>query len=170
VRGSILANSRQEIFTTALEEGATHVLFLDSDQMFPPYTFQRLFSRGKKVIGANIATKCIPAFPTARAKGEEVQGIPVYTAEGDEGVEQVWRLGTGVLLVDMSIFSKVEWPIPVFEQPWVGELKSFRGEDWGFMDWLDKRNIPVYVDHKLSKDIGHIGDFVYTYQAMGLDL
>ena len=162
-KGSILARSRQGIIDAALKNNATHVLFIDSDQTFPANTFQQLFRRGKKVIAANVATKSIPAMPTARAKSEDFWGIPIQTKENDIGCEQVWRIGTGIMLIDLSIFEGKKWPQPIFSQRWVEEIQDYSGEDWGFCEWLDSQNIPIFVDHKLSWQIGHIGEFEYTH-------
>ena len=65
-RGSILPNLRVDIVRTALAAKSSHVLWLDSDQTYPKDTLHRLIARDVDVVAANVATKSIPASPTAR--------------------------------------------------------------------------------------------------------
>ena len=166
-KGSILNRSRQRSIERAVKQEATHLLFIDSDQTFPADTFQRLFKWQKKVVAANIATKSEPSYPTARGFQRE----PVYTKQGQKGLEKVWRIGTGVMLLDMSIFHGLDpWPQPLFDTKWNPELNDYQGEDWGFCEWLERRNIPLYVDHGLSWEIGHIGPLVYGHDLVHEEL
>lgn len=166
-RGSILPRSRQNIIDRALRSGATHVLFVDSDQTFPAETFHQLYSHGKPVVAANIPTKSLPANTTARVKSDDPWGMEVITGAEDVSLEAVWRVGTGVMLIDLEIFEWVDWPQPIFTQEWAEEIQDYHGEDWGFCKWLESCGIPIFVDHALSNTIGHIGELVYTHDAVG---
>jgi hypothetical protein len=165
-RGSILPNLRHTAVQFALDNGATHVLFLDSDQTFPKETTEILLSHGKDVVAANIATKQFPSTPTARLRGDEVSGDPLYTTpKSQPRLQRVWRVGTGVMLIKTSVFRRVG-PPPWFEVPWVEELGTYRGEDWFFCERLEKAGIPLFVDHALSLQVGHIGDCEYTHEMV----
>jgi hypothetical protein len=154
-KGSILPQLRHRLVRRAQELGATHILFADSDQDFPPYALRQLLSHRLPVVGANIATKMIPSSPTARHRHEVVStGTPVEPKE--TGVEKVWRLGLGFTLIEMGVFDTV--PPPWFEVRYKPEVDDYEGEDWYFMAKLEAAGIGVYVDHGLSLGVGHWGD------------
>lgn len=98
---SILPKSRQEIVEDAIKAKCTHVLFVDSDQVFPGSTVHRLAQWGKQVVGCNVATKVLPSAPTVRNESPDwFAGSPVYST-GARGLEEVWRIGCGILLIDL---------------------------------------------------------------------
>lgn len=43
------------------------------------------------------------------------------------------------------------------------ERGDFVGEDWYFCEKLQAAGIPRYVDHSLSLEIGHKGDYIYEH-------
>ncbi len=164
--GSILPQLRERALMKAIKDKATHLLFIDSDMTFPPDTLRRLLNRQRAIVAANCATKCLPSNPTARAKGETLAGEPLYTFEKSTGIQRVWRVGTGVMLITLAAIEHL--PQPFFNITWVEELKDHRGEDWFFCEKLEEAQIPIYVDHDLSKEIGHIGSQVYDYELVEL--
>lgn len=164
-RGSILPQSRQALAESAVEGEASHILFIDDDMVFPPDTAKRLLSHRKWVVGCNCPTKMIPATTTARQKSEKSSGNQVFSTPDKHGLEKVWRVGTGVLLIDTRVFEKLEKPW--FPMRWVPELQNWQGEDWGFCEKLEEAGFPIFVDHDLSREIGHTGEFTYTHDVVG---
>lgn len=160
-KGSILPRGRTTLVKQALEMQASHILFLDSDMVFPVQTLHRLLSWDKAVVGCNCPTKMLPSTPTARVEGGPV-GTPLYSLPDDIGIKRVWRVGTGVMLIKTSVFLDI--PQPWFPIEWVEELGDYRGEDWAFCERLDKAGIPIYVDLGLSRVIGHVGDLRYEHK------
>ena len=161
-KGSILSRGRTTLAKQALECGATHLLFLDSDMTFPADTLHRLLAHDRAVVACNCATKMLPSTPTARMKNENRAGEPLYSVIDDIGLKRVWRVGTGVMLIRTKLFEQI--PQPWFPVEWEPELQDYRGEDWAFCEALDRRDIPIYVDLSLSKQIGHIGDLTYEHK------
>ncbi len=161
-RGSVLPMLRQKIVQKAIEKEATHLLFVDTDQVFPVSTLTRLLRHHKDVVACNIATKSIPASPTARKKTSDPKGFPIFTTEHSKGLERVWRIGTGVMLINLRIFSKM--PKPWFPIEWAENGEQCVGEDWGFCKKLDHAGIPIYIDHELSWEIEHLGRLRYGHQ------
>ena len=161
-RGSILPRSRTTLAQKALESGATHLLFLDSDMVFPPDTLHRLLSWRKSVVACNCPTKMLPSTPTARGFSETaLTGVPLYSKPGDGGLEKVWRVGTGVMLVETRVFHTL--PQPWFPITWDDKLQDYRGEDWSFVEALEKAGIPTWIDTRLSRQIGHVGDLRFEH-------
>ncbi len=167
-RGSILPQMRQQMLEQAIARKATHVLFLDSDQRFPHWTLRRLVHWGKPVVAANVPTKQIPSNPSARQFDPHQRGgRKVYTRAGMDGLEQVWRVGTGIMLVELAAVKDL--PKPWFPVLWKEEIGDFQGEDWGFCEVLEKAGIPIYVDHKLSWEVEHLGVFRYAHDHVQED-
>lgn len=166
-RGSILAQMRQSIIEDAIKNKATHVLFIDSDQTFPRDLVHRLIAHKKHIVAANIATKKIPPDPTARARGKEHFGELVYTTPESTGLQEVWRVGTGVMLIDLNCFKRAELKEgPWFSQHWNEETGHYVGEDWAFCERLEKAGVKIYIDHDVSKEVGHLGKLNYGHDMI----
>lgn len=161
-KGSILPRGRSTLVKQALEMNASHILFLDSDMVFPVQTLHRLLRWDRAVIGCNCPTKMLPSTPTARMKNESFAGEPLYSSPDDVDIKRVWRVGTGVMLIQTRVFRTI--PQPWFPIEWVEELQDYRGEDWAFCEKLDAAGIPIYVDLGLSRVIGHVGDLRYEHK------
>jgi len=160
-RTSMLPRSRQECLEDSLLQSCTHALFLDSDQAFPIDTAHRLLAWKKPVVACNIAVKTNPSFPTARARGATCFGVPITSEAPKMGLEKVWRIGCGVMLIDLSALAGI--PKPWFEICYSAKNNQFIGEDWYFIGKLEAAGHEVYVDHGLSREIGHIGQFNFTH-------
>ena len=161
-KGSILAQSRQRMVDIAIKGGATHLLFIDSDQTFPPDTLHRLLMVHKKVVACNIATKMLPSTGTARFK----DGTILITKESDVGIIKVWRVGTGVMLIDLNLFKREGMERPYFTQYWSEELDAYVGEDWAFCEMVEKSGCSIYVEQHLSYEIGHVGKLNYNHDIV----
>ena len=166
-RSSLIAKSRQELVQDAIKEHCSHVLFVDSDQIFPPIIAHQLAKHGKRFIGCNIATKSQEkSIPTARAKPgpQEWWGGHVVYSQGRKGIERIWRLGFGVMLIDLEVFKDL--PLPWFNQEWRNDVQEFCGEDWYFCEKMEAKGVPLWVDHDLSVQIGHVGRWIYTHNGI----
>jgi hypothetical protein len=125
-----------------------------------------LLAWDRHVVGVNCVTKSIPASPTARAKSETVDGgVPVFSDPDMKGLQQVWRLGTGVLLVRASVLKQL--PKGAWEMKYIPEKDVYQGEDWTFCECLEALSIPIFVDHGLSQLVGHEGMLEYTHELVG---
>lgn len=159
-KGSILAQLRERAVALAIKNHATHLLFVDSDQTFPKDTAHRLLAHGKPVVACNVATRMLPSGPTARLS----DGVPLYTRKGSGGLVKVWRVGTGVMLIDIEAIKHLEQPL--FAQHWNPEKQDYTGEDWAFCEKLEAAGIPIFVDQHLSREIGHVGQLVYSHDLV----
>lgn len=162
-KGSILSRSRHTLVTKALESGASHILMLDSDMTFPNWTLHQLLKAEQDIVAANCVTKVIPANPTARQKGDTPAGVPL-DSRGKKGLEKVWRVGTGVMLINLEVFKHL--PQPWFPITWEAGNADYTGEDWNFCKLVQDNGFGIWVDHTLSQHIGHVGSFEFTMEAM----
>ena len=132
--GSMLSKQRHDLVMAARAQEATHLLFLDSDIIFPDDALDQLLFWDKPVVGASYPTKTIPSMPTTR-KWKNNRWEFVFTNKKSEDLERVDRLPTGCLLVEMGVFEQIRQPW--FEFTWTGEEDLYQGEDWGFCERID---------------------------------
>jgi len=160
VRSSNLPEARARLVARAYELEASHILWLDSDMKFPADTISRLLNHNLAVVAANYPTKEIEARPTAYADDEDYVG-PVWSGERAEGLQRVAHAGMGVMLTDMAVFDHLSLPFFAFE-PQGPDFVRHVGEDVYFCRKLGAAGIAVHVDHDLSKQVAHIGEFEFT--------
>lgn len=163
-RTSNLPRSRQECLEDALMQDCTHALFIDTDQTFPMDTAHRLLRWGKPVVACNIPLKVLPSYPTARARGGSHNpfGSPIYSNGNQKmGLEKVWRVGSGIMMIDLAIMANI--PKPWFEIRYSEKHAQFVGEDWHFVKCVEDAGHDVFIDHELSRLVGHVGSFQYTH-------
>ena len=165
IRSSILSKNRLDSVKAARAMHAHYLLFLDTDHTFPADLPQRLLAHGKLVVAANCVTKSLPAHPTARNRSEVPNGVPVYSDPDSSGLEQVWRIGTGVMLINMKVFDKIG--NGVWDMKYIPEKDTYQGEDWSFCEACEEHGIPLYIDHDVSREVGHLGLMNYTHDLVG---
>lgn len=166
LRSSMLPNARLDIVKHAIEHKMTHLLFVDTDQTFPKDTLHRLLKHDVDVVACNIATKQIPAQPTARSYNPQnlASGDRIYNTPG-KGLQRVWRVGTGVMLIKMKVFDKVG--LNVWGMPWQESRQKYQGEDWSFVEACEKAGIDVYIDHDVSEQVKHWGLYGFDHDVVG---
>lgn len=160
-RGSILPQLREQLVEMAIDHGdMTHILFLDSDMVLQPSVGWDMLRHSVDVVACNCSTKGTHQNPTARDEGNEL----VYTEAGAVGLREVWRVGTGVMAIKLSVFDKIEKPW--FPIQWSPEQNNYIGEDWSFCEKLQAAGIPIYIDQAASRGVGHEGTFVYGHDGV----
>jgi len=58
-------------------------------------------------------------------------------------------------------------PNTCFEMLYVPELDDYQGEDWSLCNALHELGFKIWIDHDLSKEVGHLGEFEYTHDVVG---
>lgn len=167
-RGSMLPVIRQELVEDALKLDADYLLLLDTDQLFPANTAHRLMAHAKDVVACNVATKLLPpdTGPTARLKGDGDHGIALYSTPESPALEQVWRIGCGVMMLKPRLFRDI--PKPWFMFRWDEQYNRFHGEDWYLCERLEERGVDIWVDHKLSLQVEHEGFASFTHEMANM--
>lgn len=175
---SMLTESRHRLVAEALVWGATHMLWLDADHVFPADAFPRLLMRNLDVVGANYARRCIPTAPTAckivtSEDGEDNKNLVYTTMEKahDGVVEEVDHMGFGLCLLNMRVFDMLQNKadtegdgsfLPLFKFEEIPGKVGMIGEDVYFFRKLRDAGARVFVDHALSWEVGHIHEYIYT--------
>lgn len=174
VSSSLLPESRNRLVAEAWKWEADYMLWLDADHVFPCDTLVRLISRSQLVVGCNYARRCSPTYPTASKHGEDDAMDLVWTTQEKakaEELEEVAHVGLGVCLVDMRLYHCLEaaaeargektiWPLFRMEPKPNGI--GFIGEDVHYFKTIRNAGIPVFCDHGLSWEVGHVGEMMFT--------
>lgn len=157
VNGTYLPQSRRELVTLALEWDPTHLLWFDSDMVFPDHTFRSLLKHDQAIVGCNYARRRPPFSPTAI---KSVEGdVLCYTTEEKSGLEEVEAVGFGVVLMQAKVFDTL--PGDAFTCRFSAQGQLLIGEDVAFCQAAKACGHSVFVDHDLSKQVGHMGAFQY---------
>lgn len=163
--GTLIQCVRTQLVRHSMEVGATHILWLDADMTFPPDTLLRLLEHNKPIVGANYTTRRPPFEPTA--KSLETQAFS-YVDHLSTGLEAAYAIALGCALTDVAVFSALP-------EPWFdvaagydrddGTRQYAMGEDYWFC-LLAQAELDVHpwIDHDLSKLVGHIGERVVTFE------
>lgn len=153
---SMLSQSRQELVRKALQNGATHIMFIDSDMFFPPWTLQKLLEAKRSFVAANCTTRVEPVLATAHDfKNERID------SNGKSGLQQVQQVGLAISLIRKEVFDKI--PPPHFLMDWIPDRKAYCGEDIYFTQLLQAHGFSTWIDHDLSLEIEHVGSRRYGF-------
>jgi hypothetical protein len=152
---SNLCKGRRALIDCARHYNQTHILFIDDDMAFPLDALQTLASRGVQMIGVNAVCK-EPKKLTYTAL--DIDGASLCS-KGKTGIEEVSHVGFGMTLLEVKALENIA--PPYFEMLNDGEI----GEDAYFCSKLRKNGIKIYVDHDVSQNMGHVGDFTYTLNS-----
>jgi hypothetical protein len=158
VVGVNIAALREGAARAILNSGASHILFIDSDMMFPKNTIKRLLSRDKDIIGANYIQRVQQDKWTALINNDSV------ISTGCKDIQEVDSIGMGVCLIKVDVFRKLVQPW--FNTPFVNG--EYIGEDVYFCKLATTNGFKIYVDHDLSQEVHHIGEIklgVENYQV-----
>lgn len=157
--GSLVYNARTHLVNTALAEGYTHVMFIDSDMTFPPDTLNRLIERDVDVCTAICYGRHFPFRPCAykrvRKGNKHKAGLtePIEITKDMPELFTVEGCGSAMILVKTDVYKQMlekygEW----YEPKWN------LGEDLAFTERLKGLGIPIWCDSTIP--IGHIGQIV----------
>lgn len=160
-QGTLIVDQRQSLSEVALENHCTHILWLDSDMRFPKDTLVRLLAHDKDVVAANYVTRRKPHKPVAMIALSKTEYVDCFTLPDSEGLEQVSWVGMGCMLVKASVYA--DWPKPWFDIEYQPHKGHYSGEDIFFCRYCEAKNIAIWIDHDLSKEVRHIGSYEYSH-------
>jgi len=160
-QGTLIANQRAELCLDAMREKCTHVLFIDSDMRFPHDMIERLLEHDLDIVATNCARRRMPTGPTAQIYKENGERELVYTMPETTGLQEVGSVGMGVMLIKANVFAALSEPW--FETPWRHDKRGYIGEDVFFCKKARDAGFKIWIDHDVSKEIGHIGMFEFKH-------
>ncbi|MFA4993833.1 MAG: hypothetical protein WC521_00810 [Bdellovibrionales bacterium] len=149
-KSSLVPLGRNQCVGAAQAMKATHILFLDTDMVFPADTLKRLLAHEKDIVGATYSKRAPPFHPlTITEEGK--------LAQITSGLHHVKLLPTGCLLIRMTVFDKLSMPYFNLES----EGEQLRGEDYYFCEKARAANFDLWCDGDLSSQMGHIGQHIF---------
>lgn len=144
---------RNDIVRQALNEGITHLMMFDTDQIYERDTIKRLLSHKKDVVGCMVCRR-YPPFDPLLLKGSISHYQTISDWQPGELVE-VDATGAGCLMFNMDVFRRMP-------EPWFKFRKTDDGapigEDIGFCSDLRKAGFQIYVD--TGCPAGHLSQMV----------
>lgn len=150
--GTLIANQRHELVKAAQEWGATHVMFIDSDIVFRPSHVIELINFDEPIVGAAYSKRLEPVIPTAWHSIDDWNTYVKLHEQTDSHIK-VEAMALGFCLIRIDVFDALDlpWFILGFQNG------QYTGEDIEFFRKCKQYNIPVWLDVKISFEIGHLG-------------
>jgi hypothetical protein len=157
---SMLPFGRHVLAKSALDQGATHMLWIDSDMEFPADMLLRFLRRDEPIIGINAMSRRKP-FKNTAITAPDTQAL---TNQDSSGFEKVFRMGLGVAWIATEVIARME--LPWFDITWQPDCSLFMGEDYYFFEKAKDLGYELYIDQDLSKQVQHLGTFAYNPQMI----
>ena len=153
LQGSLISAQRQKLAETAILRGNSHILWLDSDMIFPVDIVDRLSSHNLPIVACTYSTRTAPYKGVAyRTIGDWNSWISLDT---DQVLVNAEGVGMGCMLLDVKIFDNMTRPW--FEVTYNESLHEHLGEDFYFCSQARKLGFPIMIDIASSKLLRHLG-------------
>lgn len=146
-RSCDIVSNRTFLVNAAIKDGATHILFVDADMLFPYDVIPKLLAHKKEIVGVKYKKRELPVKWLYKPQGEE----------SETELFKVDHVGTGLLLIDLSVFSKLKGAWFNFGRDSQGQLVL--GEDVWFCNTARDAGYDVWVDPTIQ--VGHIGEYIF---------
>lgn len=150
IKGHTIDNAHMIMIDMAKQTGCTHLMLLETDQTFPPDALIRLLAHDKDVAAATYLTRSAPHL----VLGVDLNGNPPDVTGG--ALREVECVPFGVCLINLRVFEGLEEPW--FREPWHAEQRRYLTDDYDFCRRIRANGFSVWLDGKMSQEVGHIGD------------
>lgn len=158
--GSLIYEARNELARQAIKRGADYVLWLDSDMVFQPDTFTRLYNDYKAgkgdIVSGLYFRRVAPFSPVLFDKLDIEDGRAVWTEpkEIPDDVFEVGGVGFGCVLMDTGVITDVMAKFGGAPFTPVSGL----GEDLSFCWRARQCGYKIVVDPAVQ--LGHVGHVI----------
>lgn len=149
-----LCESRTKAVLHAQAIGATWIQWADTDMSFPPSSHERLRARGLDIVGVNYSRKSAGRRPTAYKA--DLSG-PMHQGSG---LEEAAVCGFGFLLMRTEVFATIKRPWFVMQSIPPEHVETLTDDVW-MCRKLTAEGHKIMIDHDLSREVSHIGEFAY---------
>jgi len=144
-----IASSRTWLAKQAVEKNATHLLFIDSDMLFPSDVLDQLLAREKDIIGVEYNKRKFPL--------ETVTAYDPAVEKSETEPFKVGIAGTGIMLINTDVFKNPNMDPNWFSFGRNAEGKNVIGEDGWFCFEARKAGYEIYVDPFIK--VLHLGEY-----------
>lgn len=141
-----IASIRNDLVEQAINSGCTHLIMMDTDQVYPEDTIFKMMGHNKNVVSAPVHRR-YPPFDLILFRNIDGKMVPVPDDERYTGdLIKIDSTGTGCILYNIEVFLKID-------PPWfeiTTENGAPLGEDINFCRKLRRIGEPVYVDTSIK--------------------
>lgn len=161
-RGFHIGENRNYCVIQAQKNQSDYLFFVDDDMVFEKDTLTRLLAHNKEVIGVNSYSRCLPLSSTVGLMDKDGKYMhpdkhSAIEMKIPDTLFKCYFVGTGVMLIDMKVFDKIEKPYFVFKSDKNGMI--VHGEDGSFCEKVKSIGIDIWCDPTI--EIFHIGEYLY---------
>lgn len=150
VIGGDWCDARNQLCQLVLDEGYSHLWFMDDDHAFPPEILTKLLAHDVPLVTPVCLTRTYPFNPVQYVAGENGKTLPIPLSQvATDGLIEVQAAGCAGMLIHRDVIANIvhhnvtRW----FEY-------SDRSEDVIFCEKARDAGFPIYTD--LSVRLGHI--------------
>jgi hypothetical protein len=147
--GGDWCGGRNELCQMALDEGHSHLWFMDDDHAFPPQIIQKLLEHDKAVVTPICLTRKHPFTPvqyTERNEQNDLQYLPIPLDQAaTNGLVEIQAGGCAGMLIRRDVLESIE-------SPWFEYTD--RSEDIVFCEKAKAAGFELFAD--LSVRLGHV--------------
>jgi hypothetical protein len=147
------AAERHNVAINEAKYNYDRVLFIDTDQIYAPEYFAKMLAHDEPVVSALNVSRYYPYEFTTYDVDEETEGngIPKFRAIQPPSGKSLFECdmtGTGSLMVDVDVLSKIE--MPYFKDIYDGEgCVRLLADDFYFCHLLHKAGIKITIDQSI---------------------
>lgn len=144
-----IAASRTWLAKQAVEKGATHLLFIDSDMLFPSDVLDQLLAREKDIIGVEYNKRKFP-----------LESVTAYFKDVEKSETEPFEVGiagTGVMLINTEVFKNPQMDVNWFSFGRNAKGENVIGEDGWFCNTARAAGYKVHIDPVVK--VLHLGEF-----------
>jgi hypothetical protein len=153
--------NREKLARMAIDEDATHLMFLDDDMQFDPRVLEILLGRRQDVVVTNYLIKTTPAKDFVAV---DLNGKRVSTTDDSTGMQAIQYSGFGVSLISTDVLKKIAQPW--FQPKFDPKTSEYTTEDCPFFEKVRDAGFRVYLDQDASKMVGHIGRRTWVFDEV----
>jgi len=144
-----IAILRNDLAQQALREGCSHLIMMDTDQVYPENTILQLLSHDVDVVGGVVHRRYPPFAPILyRGTLDKYQYVPDEEMYSGDMIE-VDATGCACMLIKTEVFLDLDYPWFEIQRKPNGKTV---GEDIGFCYKLRSKGKQIYVDTSVSVD------------------
>lgn len=159
--GTLIGSQREKLADKALEIEATHILWLDSDMMFPKTICETLLVHDLDFVACNYSTR---ALPTRSVAFDEIGNWDSFLGKDETGLISVAGVGLGCTLIKTAILLDI--PKPWFPITYNPDVNDYLGEDINFCQKVIEAGYVVAVDCDASREVYHVGSMAYGWKQV----
>lgn len=164
VRGSYLDHTHNDLVKLALADPRVeHLLFIDSDMVFPPDALVRLLAHDKDFVGCTYRKRGSPHDLMWYPLNDSMSDLENVTKT--DGLREWRALPSGLILVRMKVFREIGFPWFFNTYGELGADTEFVSTDINLCNEWRMAGGKLFCDLDLSQAIAHLAEVPLTFRV-----